>query len=171
MCQIHLTDNRSPLLTDAILRTQRRVEALERRRAEVWRRHEHDAGWKRRSVPSHPIVVEKLFVSCTLGRRPSRSLHASISADSDSDSARKRRALGKAAGRLRSAPLRRLCLAPRPDTPGGPWKVYMLSRRQPLPWSSSSPAVTHVHADLTDAAAAAKALAPLTDVTHIFYAA
>jgi len=47
----------------------------------------------------------------------------------------------------------------------------MLSRRQPLPWSSSSPVVTHVHADLTDAAAAAKALAPLTDVTHVFYAA
>ncbi|XP_047086747.1 (S)-8-oxocitronellyl enol synthase ISY1-like [Lolium rigidum] len=63
-------------------------------------------------------------------------------------------------------------ILPRHDTPGGPWKVYAVSRR-PLPrWSRPpSPAVTYLHLDLADSAAVAEALAPLTDVTHIFYAA
>ncbi|WVZ57343.1 hypothetical protein U9M48_007737 [Paspalum notatum var. saurae] len=66
-----------------------------------------------------------------------------------------------------------LDILPLSDTPGGPWKVYAVSRRAPPPWSPPppSPAVTHLHLDLADAAAVAEALAPLTDVTHVFYAA
>ncbi|CAN6300461.1 unnamed protein product [Urochloa humidicola] len=66
-----------------------------------------------------------------------------------------------------------LDILPAPETPGGPWKVYALSRGPLPPWSSPppSPAVTHLHVDLADADAAAQALAPLTDVTHVFYAA
>nr|CAB3500431.1 unnamed protein product [Digitaria exilis] len=65
-------------------------------------------------------------------------------------------------------------ILPLPDTPGGPWKVYALSRRPLPPWSSpppSSSSVTRIQADLTDAAAATAALAPLTDTTHVFYVA
>ncbi|CAL4931708.1 unnamed protein product [Urochloa decumbens] len=63
-------------------------------------------------------------------------------------------------------------ILPLPDTPGGPWKVYALSRRPLPPWSPpSSSAVTRIHADLTDANATAEALAPLTDITHVFYVA
>ncbi|WVZ57332.1 hypothetical protein U9M48_007730 [Paspalum notatum var. saurae] len=65
-------------------------------------------------------------------------------------------------------------ILPLPDTPGGPWKVYALSRRPPPPWhppSSSPSSVTHIHVDLTDSAAVAEALAPLTDITHVFYVA
>ncbi|CAL4940093.1 unnamed protein product [Urochloa decumbens] len=66
-----------------------------------------------------------------------------------------------------------LDILPGQDTPGGPWKVYALSRGPLPPWSSPppSPAVTHLHLDLADAAAVAQALAPLTDITHVFYAA
>lgn len=60
-------------------------------------------------------------------------------------------------------------ILPLPDTPGGPWKVYGVSRRPPRP--SLHPAgVVHVQCDAADAADAAAKLAPLTDVTHIFYA-
>jgi len=62
-------------------------------------------------------------------------------------------------------------ILPQPDTPGGPWKVYALSRRPPPPWSPPSSSVTPIHVDLTDYAAAAAALAPLTDITHVFYVA
>ncbi|CAN6300463.1 unnamed protein product [Urochloa humidicola] len=63
-------------------------------------------------------------------------------------------------------------ILPLPDTPGGPWKVYALSRRPLPPWQPlSSSSVTHIQADLTDSAAAAEALAPLTDITHVFYVA
>jgi len=63
-------------------------------------------------------------------------------------------------------------ILPLPDTPGGPWKVYALSRRPLPPWSPPpSPSVAHVQVDLTDAAAVAEALAPLTDITHVFYVA
>ncbi|CAL4915036.1 unnamed protein product [Urochloa decumbens] len=63
-------------------------------------------------------------------------------------------------------------ILPLPDTPGGPWKVYALSRRPLPPWyPPSSSAVTHIHADLTDATTTADALAPLTDITHVFYVA
>jgi nucleoside-diphosphate-sugar epimerase len=65
-----------------------------------------------------------------------------------------------------------LDILPQHNTPGGPWKVYAVSRR-PLPrWSRPpSPAVTYLHLDLADSAAVAEALAPLTDITHVFYAA
>ncbi|OEL25798.1 3-oxo-Delta(4,5)-steroid 5-beta-reductase [Dichanthelium oligosanthes] len=64
-------------------------------------------------------------------------------------------------------------ILPLPDTPGGPWKVYALSRRPLPPWSlaSSPSSVTHIHVDLTDSAAATEALTPLTDITHVFYVA
>ena len=64
-------------------------------------------------------------------------------------------------------------ILPRDDTPGGPWKVYAVSRRAPPGWSTPppSPAVTHLQLDLADPAAVRDALTPLTDVTHVFYAA
>ncbi|RCV44249.1 hypothetical protein SETIT_9G358300v2 [Setaria italica] len=65
-------------------------------------------------------------------------------------------------------------ILPLPDTPGGSWKVYALSRRSLPPWSPpSSSSVTHIKVDLTDSAAVAEALTPLTDVTHVhvFYVA
>ncbi|CAN6306195.1 unnamed protein product [Urochloa humidicola] len=65
-----------------------------------------------------------------------------------------------------------LDILPLADTPGGPWKVYALSRRPLPPWSPPpSPAVTHLHLDLADAAAVSAALTPLTDITHVFYVA
>jgi nucleoside-diphosphate-sugar epimerase len=65
-----------------------------------------------------------------------------------------------------------LDILPLQDTPGGPWKVYALSRRPLPPWSPpSSPAITHLHLDLADSAAVAEALEPLKDITHVFYAA
>ncbi|KAM3208876.1 hypothetical protein ACQJBY_063519 [Aegilops geniculata] len=65
-----------------------------------------------------------------------------------------------------------LDILPLRDTPGGPWKVYALSRRPLPPWSAPLPPdVFHHHLDLADAAAVADALAPLTDVTHLFYVA
>ncbi|KAG2561149.1 hypothetical protein PVAP13_8KG111603 [Panicum virgatum] len=46
-------------------------------------------------------------------------------------------------------------MLPLPGTPGGPWKVYALSRRPPPPWSPPPPAsVTHFHVDLSDSGAA-----------------
>ncbi|KAF0897002.1 hypothetical protein E2562_031306 [Oryza meyeriana var. granulata] len=63
-------------------------------------------------------------------------------------------------------------ILPLPDTPGGPWKVYALSRRPLPPWSPPpSPAVTHLSLDLADSTAVAEALEPLTDITHVFYVA
>ncbi|RLN41201.1 3-oxo-Delta(4,5)-steroid 5-beta-reductase [Panicum miliaceum] len=69
------------------------------------------------------------------------------------------------------------------DAPAGPWKVYALCRR-PLPlWCASGPAasptstsspsavVVNLQVDLADTTAVAAALAPLADITHIFYAA
>ncbi|KAL5219687.1 hypothetical protein ABZP36_020371 [Zizania latifolia] len=65
-----------------------------------------------------------------------------------------------------------LDILPLQDTPGGPWKVYALSRRPLPPWSPQpSPAVTHLHLDLADTAAVAEALSPLVDITHVFYVA
>uniref|UniRef100_A0A453GSQ6 PRISE-like Rossmann-fold domain-containing protein n=3 Tax=Triticinae TaxID=1648030 RepID=A0A453GSQ6_AEGTS len=63
-------------------------------------------------------------------------------------------------------------ILPRQDTPGGPWKVYAVSRRPLPPWCPPpSPAVTHLQIDLADPAAVAEALTPLADITHVFYAA
>ncbi|XP_025792030.1 3-oxo-Delta(4,5)-steroid 5-beta-reductase-like [Panicum hallii] len=66
------------------------------------------------------------------------------------------------------------------DAPAGPWKVYALCRRPLPPWctsgsaaSTSSPnaVVVSLQVDLANAAAVAAALAPLADITHVFYAA
>ncbi|GJN37039.1 hypothetical protein PR202_gb25959 [Eleusine coracana subsp. coracana] len=64
-------------------------------------------------------------------------------------------------------------ILPSPDTPAGPWKVYALSRCPLLPWSTAapSPAAAHLHLDLSNPAAVADAIAPLTDITHVFYLA
>ncbi|CAD5183674.1 unnamed protein product [Musa acuminata subsp. malaccensis] len=69
-------------------------------------------------------------------------------------------------------------ILPLADTPGGPWKVYGVSRRPPRP-SLLSPniadgvglPVVHVPCDVADPADALAKLSPLGDVTHIFYAA
>jgi nucleoside-diphosphate-sugar epimerase len=75
-----------------------------------------------------------------------------------------------------------LLLLQHPEIPVGPCKkVYALSRRPLPPWyaaaassfssSNNDPnaTVVHLHVDLADDAAVTKALAPLTDITHIFY--
>lgn len=69
-------------------------------------------------------------------------------------------------------------ILPLSDTPGGPWKVYGVSRRPPRQ-SFLSPnlvdavalPVEHVACDIADPADALAKLSPLTDVTHVFYAA
>ncbi|XP_072990019.1 3-oxo-Delta(4,5)-steroid 5-beta-reductase [Typha latifolia] len=65
-------------------------------------------------------------------------------------------------------------ILPLSDTPGGPWKLYAVSRRPRLSWSSplsDSPSVEHVVCDVSDPDDAAAKLSPLTDVTHLFYVA
>ncbi|TVU46490.1 hypothetical protein EJB05_06030, partial [Eragrostis curvula] len=63
-------------------------------------------------------------------------------------------------------------ILPQPDTPGGPWKVYALSRRALPPWCKpSSASVIPIQVDLTDFTAVAEALTQLTDITHVFYVA
>ncbi|RWW45200.1 hypothetical protein BHE74_00048972 [Ensete ventricosum] len=73
-----------------------------------------------------------------------------------------------------------IAILPLPDTPGGPWKVYGVSRRPPNPNIVSSSAssdsadvnaVRHIRCDVLDPADAAAKLSPLSDVTHIFYVA
>ncbi|KAJ8499304.1 hypothetical protein OPV22_009856 [Ensete ventricosum] len=58
------------------------------------------------------------------------------------------------------------------DTPGGPWKVYGVSRRPPDPAAHGSvvyATVEHVQCDVLDADDVLAKLSPLTDVTHVFY--
>ncbi|KAG6489878.1 3-oxo-Delta(4,5)-steroid 5-beta-reductase-like [Zingiber officinale] len=69
-------------------------------------------------------------------------------------------------------------ILPLSDTPGGPWKVYAISRRPPnpalLPASEADDAARPVHyvqCDVLDPEDASAKLSPLTDVTHIFYVA
>nr|AKU19319.1 putative progesterone 5beta-reductase [Albuca bracteata] len=59
-------------------------------------------------------------------------------------------------------------ILPLSDTPGGPWKLYAISRR---PLDSSSPSVVHVQCDVADPDETLAMLSPLSDVTHVFYAA
>lgn len=61
-----------------------------------------------------------------------------------------------------------LDILPLSDTPGGPWKVYALSRR-PLP--SQPHSVEHVQCDLSDPDETGSKLSPLSDITHVFYSA
>ncbi|KAG1366855.1 3-oxo-Delta(4,5)-steroid 5-beta-reductase [Cocos nucifera] len=65
-------------------------------------------------------------------------------------------------------------ILPLSDTPGGPWKVYGVSRRprpSSLPSQTESLAIEHVQCDISDREDALAKLSPLTDVTHIFYVA
>ncbi|XP_042414772.1 (S)-8-oxocitronellyl enol synthase CYC1-like [Zingiber officinale] len=70
-----------------------------------------------------------------------------------------------------------LDIFPLPDTPGGPWKVYGISRRPPNPSSFSyaddadSLPVRCIQCDVLDPVDATAKLSPLTDVTHVFYVA
>ncbi|XP_019701869.1 3-oxo-Delta(4,5)-steroid 5-beta-reductase isoform X2 [Elaeis guineensis] len=65
-------------------------------------------------------------------------------------------------------------ILPLSDTPGGPWKVYGVSRR-PLSVSfrplTEGLAVEHIQCDVSDPDDALAKLSPLTDVTHVFYVA
>ncbi|XP_020101838.1 3-oxo-Delta(4,5)-steroid 5-beta-reductase [Ananas comosus] len=65
-------------------------------------------------------------------------------------------------------------ILPLSDTPGGPWKVYAVSRNPRPSWSPpicDGPSVEHVQCDLSDPDDAAAKLSPLADVTHVFYVA
>ncbi|XP_073124241.1 3-oxo-Delta(4,5)-steroid 5-beta-reductase-like [Henckelia pumila] len=59
-------------------------------------------------------------------------------------------------------------ILPLSDTPGGPWKVYGVSRRPRPAWSEDNP-VNYVSCDISDADDVREKLSPLTDVTHLFY--
>nr|ALB78113.1 putative progesterone 5-beta-reductase [Allium ursinum] len=61
-----------------------------------------------------------------------------------------------------------LDILPLADTPGGPWKLYAVSRR---PLVSDNPKVHPVQCDISDSAQTLERLSPLSDVTHIFYVA
>ncbi|XP_004300685.1 PREDICTED: 3-oxo-Delta(4,5)-steroid 5-beta-reductase-like [Fragaria vesca subsp. vesca] len=59
-------------------------------------------------------------------------------------------------------------ILPLPDTPGGPWKVYGVARRPRPNWNADHP-VDYVQCDVSKPNDVKAKLAPLTDVTHIFY--
>ncbi|KAL4372429.1 hypothetical protein HN51_017564 [Arachis hypogaea] len=54
------------------------------------------------------------------------------------------------------------------NTPGGPWKVYGVARRDRPAWNTNHP-VHYVQCDISNPNDVALKLSPLTDVTHIFY--
>ncbi|KAL8122242.1 hypothetical protein AgCh_018838 [Apium graveolens] len=60
-------------------------------------------------------------------------------------------------------------ILPRPDTPGGPWKVYGVARRLRPLWDANHP-VEYIQCDITNAEETESKLSPLKDVTHLFYA-
>ncbi|CAA6657492.1 unnamed protein product [Spirodela intermedia] len=62
-------------------------------------------------------------------------------------------------------------ILPLSDTPGGPWKVYGVARRPRPAWNITDHPVMYVQCDVSDAGDAQAKLAPLSDVTHVFYAA
>ncbi|KAG0476556.1 hypothetical protein HPP92_013397 [Vanilla planifolia] len=58
------------------------------------------------------------------------------------------------------------------DTPGGPWKVYAVSRRPRPSWLPAIPEsfpVQHILCDVSNPDDVMAKLSPLTDVTHLFY--
>ncbi|KAK9270136.1 hypothetical protein L1049_025712 [Liquidambar formosana] len=59
-------------------------------------------------------------------------------------------------------------ILPLSDTPGGPWKVYGVARRQRPDWSADHP-IEYIQCDISDPDDTMAKLSPLTDVTHIFY--
>ncbi|KAH7652458.1 Delta(4)-3-oxosteroid 5-beta-reductase protein [Dioscorea alata] len=61
-------------------------------------------------------------------------------------------------------------ILPLSDTPGGPWKVYGVSRRPLCSWSPTPvPAFEHIQCDISNPDDALAKLSPLTDITHVFY--
>ncbi|XP_057720690.1 (S)-8-oxocitronellyl enol synthase CYC2-like [Arachis stenosperma] len=54
------------------------------------------------------------------------------------------------------------------NTPGGPWKVYGVARRNRPAWNTNHP-VHYVQCDISNPNDVVLKLSPLTDVTHIFY--
>ncbi|KAH9755703.1 3-oxo-Delta(4,5)-steroid 5-beta-reductase [Citrus sinensis] len=59
-------------------------------------------------------------------------------------------------------------ILPRPDTPGGPWKVYGVARRPRPHWNADHP-IEYIQCDVSDPQQTQTKLSQLTDVTHIFY--
>ncbi|KAL9451121.1 hypothetical protein AB3S75_012799 [Citrus x aurantiifolia] len=59
-------------------------------------------------------------------------------------------------------------ILPRPDTPGGPWKVYGVARRCRPNWNAAYP-VEYLQCDVSDQEDTQAKLSKLTDVAHIFY--
>jgi len=59
-------------------------------------------------------------------------------------------------------------ILPLSETPGGPWKVYGVARRQRPNWNKDHP-VEYIQCDVSDPKETQTKLSQLTDVTHIFY--
>nr|ASM61955.1 iridoid synthase-like protein [Antirrhinum majus] len=59
-------------------------------------------------------------------------------------------------------------ILPVSDTPGGPWKVYGVARRPRPAWNADHP-VQYIQCDVSDPTQTQSKLAPLTDITHIFW--
>jgi nucleoside-diphosphate-sugar epimerase len=60
-------------------------------------------------------------------------------------------------------------ILPLPDTPGGPWKVYGVARRQRPKWNTNHHVVEYIQCDVFDSHDTQLKLSQLSDVTHIFY--
>ncbi|KAI4389518.1 hypothetical protein MLD38_001735 [Melastoma candidum] len=59
-------------------------------------------------------------------------------------------------------------ILPLSDTPGGPWKVYGVSRRPRPSWSADHP-IEYIQCDVSNPDETLEKLSPLEDVTHLFY--
>eukprot|EP00249_Psilotum_nudum_P013421 c24323_g1_i1 orf=103-1293(+) len=57
----------------------------------------------------------------------------------------------------------------RPDTPGGPWKVYGVARRPKPDWFVDSSSVEYIQCDVLNRKETLDKISPLTDVTHLFW--
>ncbi|XP_065870511.1 3-oxo-Delta(4,5)-steroid 5-beta-reductase-like [Euphorbia lathyris] len=61
-------------------------------------------------------------------------------------------------------------ILPLSDTPGGPWKVYGVARRQRPVWQADH-LIEYIQCDVSIEEETLKKLSPLTDITHIFFVA
>ncbi|KAH9686747.1 3-oxo-Delta(4,5)-steroid 5-beta-reductase [Citrus sinensis] len=59
-------------------------------------------------------------------------------------------------------------ILPRPDTPGGPWKIYGVARRPRPDWNAKYP-IDYIQCDVSDPDDTQAKLSKPADVTHIFY--
>lgn len=59
-------------------------------------------------------------------------------------------------------------ILPLADTPGGPWKVYGVARRERPPWNADHP-IDYIQCDVSDPEDTKAKLSALADVTHLFY--